>query len=162
MDVLKSAVLPTPQSELFRWNSRNLSRLEDPLASSDLLKSSICKMTRRLSLLFVLLAVVAPACTHKFQTAYLDTEEEIRQFEKSARTPCPVRIEQNVDKWRVPSTYSEVVCKSEDNCTQLFHKLETRLFKNGTCKTKFVDQRLGCVPGKVKVKTKRAKTTSRN
>ena len=116
-------------------------------------------MTRRLSLLFVLLAVVAPACTHKFQTAYLDTVEEIRQFEKSVRTPCPVRIEQNVDKWRVPSTYSEVVCKSEDNCTQLFHKLETRLLmKNGTCKTKFVEQRVGCVPGKAKSKSKSVKT----
>jgi hypothetical protein len=118
---------------------------------------SIGEMTRRLALLFILLAVVAPACTHKFQTAYLDTEEEIRQFENSGKTPCPVRFGRNVDESRVPSTYSEVICeeKKKSNCIQLVHKLETRLLmKNGTCKTKFVEQRVGYVPGKAAGKSK--------
>jgi hypothetical protein len=125
---------------------------------------SICEMSPQLALLFVLLAVVAPACTQKFQTANLGSEEEIRQFEDSVETPCPVRIERNVDKSRIPSTYSEVICESKANCEskaiciQLFHKLETRLLtKNGTCKTKFVEQRVGCVPGKAKAKSKSVK-----
>jgi hypothetical protein len=114
-------------------------------------------MTRRLALLFILLAVVAPACTHKFQTVYLETEEQIREFKKSVETPCPVRFGRNVDESRVPSTYSEVICeeKKKSNCIQLVHKLETRLLmKNGTCKTKFVEQRVGCVPGKAEGKSK--------
>jgi len=112
-----------------------------------------------MALMFVLLAVVAPACTQEFKTASLDTVEEIRQFGNSVKTPCPVRIERNVDDSRIPSNFSEVICVSKANCTQLFHKLETRLvMKNGTCKTKFVEQRVGCVPGKAKGKSKSVKT----
>ena len=126
-------------------------------------------MSPQLALLFALLAVVAPACTQEFKTASLDSEEEIRQFENSVKTAdrasCRVRIERNVDQSRIPSNFSEVICekkaekKAEKNCIQLFHKLETRLvMKNGTCKTKFVEQRVGCVPGNAKGKSKSVKT----